>query len=61
MLEKYKSAEAGIARRLKDTRVARGWIQDQLAVRAGTIQAVIQSIENGHSVRPRCIASVALV
>ncbi|WXG55151.1 MAG: helix-turn-helix transcriptional regulator [Candidatus Sedimenticola sp. (ex Thyasira tokunagai)] len=33
--------------------------QAQLAVRAGTNQAVIQKIENGYSQRPRMLADLA--
>ncbi|MEJ1463505.1 MAG: helix-turn-helix transcriptional regulator [Candidatus Sedimenticola sp. (ex Thyasira tokunagai)] len=44
-------AEAEIKTRLRETRKEAGLTQVQLAVRAGTIQAVIQKIENGHSTR----------
>jgi transcriptional regulator with XRE-family HTH domain len=39
----------------------KGWTQEQLAVRAGTNQAVIQKIENGKSLRPRKIDQIAEV
>jgi len=38
-----------------------GWTQEQLAVQAGTNQAVIQKIENGKSLRPRKIDEIASV
>jgi transcriptional regulator with XRE-family HTH domain len=38
-----------------------GWTQEQLAVQAGTNQAVIQKIENGKSLRPRKIDEIAAV
>ena len=40
-------------------RLEMGWTQEQLAVRAGTNQAVIQKIENGKSLRPRKIDEIA--
>ncbi|MEJ1298818.1 MAG: helix-turn-helix transcriptional regulator [Candidatus Sedimenticola sp. (ex Thyasira tokunagai)] len=45
--------------RLRETRKEAGLTQVQLAVRAGTIQAVIQKIENGHSQRPRILPELA--
>jgi transcriptional regulator with XRE-family HTH domain len=38
-----------------------GWTQEQLAQNAGTNQAVIQKIENGKSLRPRKIDTIASV
>jgi len=38
-----------------------GFTQEQLAMLAGTNQAVIQKIENGKSLRPRKIDSIAAV
>ncbi|MES9926977.1 MAG: helix-turn-helix transcriptional regulator, partial [Candidatus Thiodiazotropha sp. 6PDIVS] len=37
--------------RLRRKRRERGWTQEELALRAGTNQAVIQKIENGKSLR----------
>ena len=59
MSSDYKSAEARIAKRLREIRTAKGLTQTQLASLAGTNQTVIQKIENGASVRPRCIADLA--
>jgi transcriptional regulator with XRE-family HTH domain len=42
-------------------RVQKSWTQEQLAARAGTNQAVIQKIENGKSLRPRKIDTIASV
>ncbi|MEJ1422089.1 MAG: helix-turn-helix transcriptional regulator, partial [Candidatus Sedimenticola sp. (ex Thyasira tokunagai)] len=53
--EATRAAEAEISTRLRETRKAAGLTQVQLAVRAGTIQAVIQKIENGKSLRPRVL------
>ncbi len=39
----------------------RGLTQEQLAIKAGTNQAVIQKIENGKSLRPRKINEIAKV
>ena len=36
-----------------------GWTQTQLADKVGTSQAVIQKIENGKSLRPRILESLA--
>lgn len=47
--------------RLRHRRRQMGWTQEQLAVQAGTNQAVIQKIENGKSLRPRKIDAIALV
>lgn len=57
----YEASEAAISGRLRALRTSRGLTQAQLAELAGTSQAVIQKIENGHSVRPRCIAGMAAV
>ncbi|MEJ1385797.1 MAG: helix-turn-helix transcriptional regulator [Candidatus Sedimenticola sp. (ex Thyasira tokunagai)] len=59
--EAMRAAEAKISTRLRETRTAAGLTQLQLAVRAGTNQAVIQKIENGHSQRPRKLAELAHV
>ena len=47
--------------RLRRKRREHGWTQDELAIRAGTNQAVIQKIENGKSLRPRKINEIASV
>jgi transcriptional regulator with XRE-family HTH domain len=47
--------------RLRRKRRERGWTQEELALRAGTNQAVIQKIENGKSLRPRKIDEIARV
>ncbi len=47
--------------RVRRKRREKGWTQEQLAVRAGTNQAVIQKIENGKSLRPRKIDQIAEV
>ncbi len=47
--------------RMRSSRQEKGWTQEQLAVRAGTNQAVIQKIENGKSLRPRKIDQIAAV
>jgi transcriptional regulator with XRE-family HTH domain len=47
--------------RLRRKRRERGWTQEELALRAGTNQAVIQKIENGKSLRPRKIDEIAQV
>ena len=44
-----------LGERLRYRRRQMGWTQEQLAVQAGTNQAVIQKIENGKSLRPRKI------
>jgi len=46
--------------RLRFKRKARGWTQQQLADKVGTSQAVIQKIENGKSLRPRNLNSIAM-
>jgi transcriptional regulator with XRE-family HTH domain len=56
----HEAAEAGVAQRLRALRIAKGLTQSQLAELAGTNQAVIQKIENGKSIRPRCIAALAV-
>ena len=45
--------------RLRRKRREKGWTQEQLAIKAGTNQAVIQKIENGKSLRPRKINEIA--
>lgn len=45
--------------RLRRRRRERGWTQEELALKAGTNQAVIQKIENGKSLRPRKIDAIA--
>jgi transcriptional regulator with XRE-family HTH domain len=47
--------------RLRRKRRERGWTQEELALRAGTNQAVIQKIENGKCLRPRKIDEIAQV
>ncbi|MCG8428840.1 MAG: helix-turn-helix domain-containing protein [Chromatiales bacterium] len=47
--------------RMRMRRQEKGWTQEQLALRAGTNQAVIQKIENGKSLRPRKIDQIAAV
>ncbi len=47
--------------RLRRKRREHGWTQEELALRAGTNQAVIQKIENGKSLRPRKIDEIANV
>ena len=47
--------------RLRRKRREKGWTQEQLAIRAGTNQAVIQKIENGKSLRPRKIDDIARI
>jgi transcriptional regulator with XRE-family HTH domain len=44
---------------LRQKRKEMGWTQEQLAIKAGTTQAVIQKIENGKSLRPRKIDQIA--
>lgn len=48
-----------LGERLRYRRRQMGWTQEQLAVQAGTNQAVIQKIENGKSLRPRKIDEIA--
>ncbi|MEW7976582.1 MAG: helix-turn-helix transcriptional regulator [Candidatus Sedimenticola endophacoides] len=50
-----------LGQRMRFKRVEKGWTQEQLAMRAGTNQAVIQKIENGKSLRPRKIDQIAEV
>ena len=50
-----------LGERLRYRRRQMGWTQEQLAVQAGTNQAVIQKIENGNSLRPRKIDEIAAV
>ncbi|MEJ1298405.1 MAG: helix-turn-helix transcriptional regulator [Candidatus Sedimenticola sp. (ex Thyasira tokunagai)] len=50
-----------LGHRMRFRRQEKGWTQEQLAVRAGTNQAVIQKIENGKSLRPRKIDQIAAV
>jgi len=47
--------------RMRYRRRQLGWTQDELAMHAGTNQAVIQKIENGKSLRPRKIDEIAEV
>lgn len=58
-LEEMREAEAGVGIRVRQLRKQAGWTQEQLAVRSGTNQAVIQKIENGKSLRPRGLADLA--
>ncbi len=50
-----------LGERLRYRRRQMGWTQEQLAVQAGTNQAVIQKIENGKSLRPRKLDEIAAV
>ena len=50
-----------LGQRMRHRRQEKGWTQEQLAVRAGTNQAVIQKIENGKSLRSRKIDQIAAV
>ena len=50
-----------LGERLRYRRRQMGWTQEQLAVQAGTNQAVIQKIETGKSLRPRKIDEIASV
>lgn len=50
-----------LGERLRYQRRQMGWTQEQLAQNAGTNQAVIQKIENGKSLRPRKIDTIASV
>jgi len=50
-----------LGQRMRFMRVQKSWTQEQLAARAGTNQAVIQKIENGKSLRPRKIDTIASV
>jgi len=50
-----------LGERLRYRRRQMGWTQEQLAVQAGTNQAVIQKIENGKSLRPRKIDEISSV
>ncbi|MEJ1363529.1 MAG: helix-turn-helix transcriptional regulator [Candidatus Sedimenticola sp. (ex Thyasira tokunagai)] len=59
--EAIRAAEAEIGTRLRQLRTEAGLTQLQLAIRAGTNQAVIQKIENGHSQRPRILADLSHV
>lgn len=50
-----------LGERMRSRRRQMGWTQEQLAIQAGTNQAVIQKIENGKSLRPRKIDEIASV
>jgi transcriptional regulator with XRE-family HTH domain len=54
----YKFMDS-LGARLRRKRREKGWTQEQLAIKAGTNQAVIQKIENGKSLRPRKINEIA--
>ncbi len=56
-LKKLHQAEGKIGQRLRQTRLERSLTQEELA---GTKQAVIQKIENGHSKRPRVLDGLAV-
>ncbi len=56
-----KSRLDTLAERLRIKRKEVGWTQEQLAQKVGSSQAVIQKIENGKSLRPRKIDSIAEV
>lgn len=55
-----REAESGIGERIRETRQSFGLTQHQLAVKAGTNQAVVQKIENGHSIRPRILIDLGI-
>lgn len=55
----YSSRIKTIGDRLRAMRLALSLTQEELARKAGTSQAIIQKIENNHSLRPRCIEEVA--
>jgi len=57
-LYQYKFMDS-LGARLRRKRREKGWTQEQLAIKAGTNQAVIQKIENGKSLRPRKINEIA--
>ncbi len=59
-LYQYKFMDS-LGARLRRQRREKGWTQEQLAIKAGTNQAVIQKIENGKSLRPRKINEIAKV
>jgi len=59
-LKELNQAEVKIGQRLRQTRLERSLTQEELAALAGTNQAVIQKIENGHSKRPRVLADLAV-
>ncbi|MCP3870998.1 MAG: helix-turn-helix transcriptional regulator [Gammaproteobacteria bacterium] len=50
-----------LGQRMRYMRLEKSWTQEQLAAKAGTNQAVIQKIENGKSLRPRKIDTIAAV
>ena len=54
-----RSNELGLGARMRGRRRDLGWTQTQLADKVGTSQAVIQKIENGKSLRPRILESLA--
>jgi transcriptional regulator with XRE-family HTH domain len=58
-MKSYLSGIEHIGARLRMVRKEKGLTQDQLAARVGTGQDVIQKIENGCSLRPRCLMEVA--
>lgn len=55
-----KVSESGGGERLRQARQTLGLTQQQLADKAGTNQAVIQKIENGHSIRPRVLVELGV-
>ncbi|MFT5176344.1 MAG: transcriptional regulator with XRE-family HTH domain [Gammaproteobacteria bacterium] len=54
------SDELGLGARMRARRRNLRWTQTQLADKVGTSQAVIQKIENGKSLRPRILESLAV-
>ncbi|TVO69679.1 helix-turn-helix domain-containing protein [Sedimenticola selenatireducens] len=56
----YLAAEKGLGVRVRRLREGVGFTQSNLAAMAGTNQAVIQKIENGHSTRPRVLSAIAV-
>jgi transcriptional regulator with XRE-family HTH domain len=57
---KLHQAEGKIGQRLRQLRLERSLTHEELDALAGTKQAVIQKIENGHSKRPRILADLAI-
>ena len=60
-IKELHQAESKIGQRLRQTRLERSLTQMELAALAGTNQAVLQKIENGHSKRPRILVELAIV
>ena len=60
-LNELQKAKSLIGKRIRETRLAKGLTQIQLAELAEINQAVIQKIENGKSMQPRNIEYLALI